>query len=509
MLPILSHGRTTRRAPTHGRPRRVLLRVRRVLAGSLLLAVSWPPLGTPAAQPASEAPPAPRRKRAMDTQVVGIPRPGGLAYSSDLSLFVVLPVPEEPSTRAPAATLMNTFGEPEGTVALPVPTVDPRALAYDARFHRLLALDVAQRALYAIPTDASGRLEPARSVRLEAPRAGLLRPAGMAVDPASGEVFVLDRPTRRILRFTPAGASPAPDEPATIPEVRWIPLAGLAAFELSGLAFDPARRHLFTLSVAEDRLYEVAEDGRVMATHDISGVALSDPRSLVFAPSGDQTDDPSAASLYVADAGTPGGRGRVLEVTWATAGARLMTAAAALTGTLVRTTLTSQFSPPSPDPSGITYDSSTGRLVVSDGEVEEMSIWAGRNVFETSRSGSLIRSYNVTWFSNEPTGTAYNAGNLHMFFTDDDARKLFELDPGADRTAGTSDDRVARSFSTSAFGSGDPEGVAYDRANNRLFIADGVNEEIYIVLPGRTACSTAFRPRATTRSPTSTPRSWE
>jgi hypothetical protein len=47
----------------------------------------------------------------------------------------------------------------------------------------------------------------------------------------------------------------------------------------------------------------------------------------------------------------------------------------------------------------------------------------------------------------------------------------------------TSDDRVT-SFSTSVFNSKDPEGLTYDPGSGDLFIADGVNSEVYRVKPG-------------------------
>ena len=154
-----------------------------------------------------------------------------------------------------------------------------------------------------------------------------------------------------------------------------------------------------------------------------------------------------------------------------------------LTATLVRVTATSAFSPPSPDPSGIGYDSATNRLVISDAEVEEMGIWANRNIFETTLSGSLVRSYNVTAYSNEPTGTAFNRNTRGIFFSDDDARRVFVVLPGPDNVVGTSDD-TRTSFPTRDFGCEDPEGIAYDPVHDRLFIADGVGEEIWVLTPG-------------------------
>ena len=70
---------------------------------------------------------------------------------------------------------------------------------------------------------------------------------------------------------------------------------------------------------------------------------------------------------------------------------------------LVKTTLTggtgSNWAHPSPDPSGITYNSRTGQLIISDGEVEELeeggvefpnNVWMGTNLFVASLQGELL-----------------------------------------------------------------------------------------------------------------------
>jgi hypothetical protein len=173
--------------------------------------------------------------------------------------------------------------------------------------------------------------------------------------------------------------------------------------------------------------------------------------------------------------------GRVVEMAWGVPepGPRLFTSA-----TIVRTTALYSLSPPSPDPSGICYDPLTGRLIIVDGEVEEMTIWAGMNVWETSLTGSLQRTWTTTGaFSNEPTGAAINTSNRKLYVTDDDAFRIWEITPGSDNLHGTSDD-TRRSFASSGIGVADPEGISFDVAGNRMFVADGLNEEIYIVRPG-------------------------
>jgi uncharacterized protein YjiK len=291
---------------------------------------------------------------------------------------------------------------------------------------------------------------------------------------------------RRIVRFTPPAPDAGPGALAAIPAARWVTLGSLASADLSGLAFDPASGHLFTLDARRRVLYELALDGTQVAAHDVSAIALADPQAMVFAPSGDQTDDPTALSLFVADAGSPAGRGHVIELAWTTQLSPVSEDAsiqATTAVTLVRTVKTSLFSPPSPDPSGIAYDSARGRLIIDDGEVDEMSIYHGKEVFETSLTGSLLRSYSVLSFTNEPVGIAFNPNNRHVFISDDDHDNVFDIDPGPDGLVGTNDD-TRKVFKTTQFGSGDAEGLSYDPTGNRIFIADGVNEEVYVVRAG-------------------------
>ena len=78
---------------------------------------------------------------------------------------------------------------------------------------------------------------------------------------------------------------------------------------------------------------------------------------------------------------------------------------------------------------------------------------------------------------------AYNPTNGHVFYSDDDACRVWEVNPGSDGIQGTADDSVTW-FSTTAFGCVDPEGVSYDTAQGHLFIADGEGAEMWVVAPG-------------------------
>ena len=156
---------------------------------------------------------------------------------------------------------------------------------------------------------------------------------------------------------------------------------------------------------------------------------------------------------------------------------------AASTASLVRIIDTSQFSPPSPDPAGIVYLDFSGTFIVSDSEVNEMSIFTGDNLFEMTPDGFLVDTLTTTSFSNEPTGVAFNPFNRHLFFSDDNLREIFEVDPGPDGLYDTSDD-IVTSFDTLAFNSNDPEGITFDTWDEVLFIVDGIGAELYRIDPG-------------------------
>ena len=123
----------------------------------------------------------------------------------------------------------------------------------------------------------------------------------MSVDPLSGDLFILDGNGSRIVRVEPDPVLGF--EHAAVSEVS---LDGSGLEEVRGIAFDPTTGHFQILRPDRQRLYEVTDVGLVVVNRDVSGFGLRDPQAMVFAPSGDLTDDPSAMSLYIADGGTGG-----------------------------------------------------------------------------------------------------------------------------------------------------------------------------------------------------------
>lgn len=263
-------------------------------------------------------------------------------------------------------------------------------------------------------------------------------------------------------------------------EMKELGLEQIGLVEASGIAFNPGDGHLYLLNAAAEVLYELTEAGQLVAIRDLSAFNLVVPEGMVFAPSRDQTDDAAQMSLYMADSGQDG---QIIEFSLIAPPA-VAWPVSTIEATLVRTIKTSQFSPPSPDPSGLVYLVSANTLLISDSEVNEIpELFTGDNLFEATLSGNLINTSTTTGFSVEPAGLAFNTKNGHLFVSDDDQKRIFEVSPGGDGYYGTADD-VITSFNTRPFNSRDPEGVAFDSERGVLYIADGVNSEVYRVSPG-------------------------
>ncbi|MGH9214999.1 MAG: hypothetical protein ACRDZS_01980, partial [Acidimicrobiales bacterium] len=399
--------------------------------------------------------------RSIATQDFGAPRPTGLAAREDGSLLVA----HDRGGRT-ALLRLSPAEDPLATSELPVLT-DPESLAFDPVRDRLVALDrgdlitVADAGLRA-KRPATHRID--ADVRVDDPR-------GATFDPATGAWFVLDGRTRTILRVPMvAGAPGAPTR---------IALPNLIGGRLDGLAFNPQDGLLYVASRGSSLLFALDASGHIQATYSLKSLDVRDLRAIAFAPSADSTDDPEAVHLYIADAGDTAVQGRVVE---ATLGAQAATAAAIETPTLVQTLDVSRLNPPSPDPAGITYMPAGDRLLLSDSEVEEMTIFRGVNLFQVTRGGQLTDTGVTTAYSNEPTGAGFNPANGTLFLSDDNANRVFAVRPGPDGRYGTPDD-PRTVINTLLFGSDDAEGTEFDAGTGHVLVVDGVNREVYDINP--------------------------
>ena len=67
---------------------------------------------------------------------------------------------------------------------------------------------------------------------------------------------------------------------------------------------DPTTSHFHILNPINKKLYEITLKGQVVAVRKLSEMDLSEVQGMVFAPSGDLTDDPLEVSLYITDGGS-------------------------------------------------------------------------------------------------------------------------------------------------------------------------------------------------------------
>jgi DNA-binding beta-propeller fold protein YncE len=387
---------------------------------------------------------------------------GALPFPPGAGTALLLPTGTD--TKARLVPMGGTVPEDAEVIEL----ADPINASFDARVKhsRLVVLERGMLMLRSIGSTQTSESFDWRSLAIGSPQ-------GVAVDPESGSIFVLDAAGRRIVRVDPG---PGGDLDATTAaragRVDELPLPD-GVGSVRGLAFDAARKRLYVLSPKSKALYEIGWEGQLLDVRPLTAPEWRQPLGLVVAPSADRTDPAEQTSLFLASASATG----AVVTEWSLESARISAAAASERAALIRTIDTSRFSPPSPDPAGIAWDPTEDRLLVTDSEVNEMWIFTGVNFFETTRFGSLLRSRSTMSFSDEPTGIAIDRPGNRVFISDDTGTdRIYTVELGGDGRFDTGDDSVFW-FDTKAYGSNDPEGVAF--GNNTLYWVDGVNSEVY------------------------------
>ena len=440
-------------------------------------------------------------RSSTDPDETGPLNPVGLAFSASSQSFYAL---EEASqgqgllAKSSEIIAITTLGEANETTSLSEVIEDPLNIVFDNKDQRLVAFQPSTGRLVEVREHPDGHLDRTLVIPRNMPRLSVQDPAGMTLDEARGDLFILDAATRQIVRVQLSNGRVSGT----------IDLTSSAIDAPRGIAFDPATGHLHVFDLIDQTLYEFTSTGEVVNSRALGQFGLKNPQAMVFAPSGDQTDDPEQLSLFVADSGLITGRGtNSLATNDSDTSAETMgqivefsmiepaaAAASSFTSVVVNTLDMSTISPPGPDPSGLAYLPFNNSLMVSDGEVEEIGYnkthFQGANVWELTLGGSVIRTANISPveptavpMSDEPTGVAWNPNNGHYYFSDDTGSgDLYDLTPGADGLVGTSDDTwIGRSLSS--YGVGDAEGVAYDNWDNRLWVVDGANAEVYQLTP--------------------------
>ena len=446
--------------------------------------------------------------RAFESDNTHLVHPAGLAFSPQANLFFVLEA-DSASPGGAGATLrmLSPEEEPAGDLNLTMQVAGPVNIAFDSYANRLLLLEGATGNLIVLAAGADGQVKPSTLSRVVGQSLGLQKPQGLSVDPQRGHVFILDAAGPTLIRLEPDTAGGL-----NRPTVTTVDLGLIGLTRPRGLAFNPANGHLYLADAATQTLYELSQTGTVVAARDLAGFNLNHLQGMVFAPSGDRTDSPTQLSLYLADSGQPlqpsfpfqiylpfiqnnstqadndvssqaQKPGTIVELSLQPL-VEISPRAATVQASLIRVVETSGFVPPSPDPSGIAYLPATDTLLISDSEVNEMTLFDGANLFEITRLGQLTNTSNTLAFTDEPTGVALNPANDHLFVSDDDAKTIYELEAGPDGRYGTEDDVMVAVIDTTTFNAFDPEDVEIDTLRGDLLITDGINNEVYRLSPG-------------------------
>jgi uncharacterized protein YjiK len=471
-----------------------------------------------------------RQVRVFENDQIGELHPLGLAFSPQANRFLVLEAAAgQPSNLTSSIVEITPSEERGAALTIPSAVVDAINLAFDSKANRLLLFEAVNHALIEINAGADGKLAPETLTRQDAQHFGLQNAQGMAVDLLNGHLYILDSAGPRLVHVEPES-----DGSFDQAKISAVDLQPTGLVNPRGLAWDPTSGHLHVLEPDTQRLYELTQSGEVVTTRDLSEMNLGKLQGMVFAPSGDQTDAPEQMSLYLSstDGQTDGSlgneqfvpgenalympqitggvgngnateqtTGQITELTFSAPA--IVTVASTFQSSLIRTVDMSRWNPPSPDPSGIAYLGGT-RLIMVDGEVEEkvgknkITHFQGANVWEFSLTGTVLRTANISTvaptvvrMTDEPTGVAWvpdNASSVptqfrgHFFISNDGYKRVYDLNPGGDGLMGTADDTFTY-FSTLANNNNnvDPEGITfgYNGGQPRLWVADGMNREVY------------------------------
>jgi len=144
--------------------------------------------------------------RALKTRKLGIKNPAGLAFSMNEQVFHV--VESRGASQPPSADsdviLITARPAHLARTRIPAAITDPINIAFDNAFDRLLVLLPRANIVMQIKAGPDGRLNPNTLAHFDVRSFGLQDPQGMAVDPASGDLLVLDHATSSVVRVSPA-----------------------------------------------------------------------------------------------------------------------------------------------------------------------------------------------------------------------------------------------------------------------------------------------------------------
>ena len=233
----------------------------------------------------------------------GVPHPVGVTFSDDFEQLHLLD-----STTADGTTIVTItpFEDLVGSANVDFALANPINVAYDDIGERLFLLDTARAELAQLQVEAQGLVDAATLTRFDATRFNLTSAQGMAADAARERLFILDGAAARIVNLALDAELNLAEAPFTT-----IELGHLGATDLRGIAVHPASHNLFVASPAAAVLYELTPTGQAVAQYDLSSLELTNPQGMVFGRSTDLTDRAETIHLFLADSGLAPAQARI------------------------------------------------------------------------------------------------------------------------------------------------------------------------------------------------------
>ena len=416
--------------------------------------------------------------REIELAELGVTGLEGLAYSP--AADVLLAVQSQTGKGIRRVAMIDRIEELRGMSELQGQPTSALNTAFNDKANSLFILDPKTQELAVTGTEPGGKLSPAApSARYNLRIPGFQQAQGMDFEPGTGRLFILDSSGQHMWVITPDEAGNYDGAAAWRDNrVQRVDLKGIENGRLNGLAYNPDSGTLFSLNREHTILYEITQNGELVSTRDVSSFTeLKSPANMVFAPSGDTTDDPAIKSLYIADPAD----NTIAEVSITADEVMALKAASSIS--LVNTIDTSTWNPPSPDPSAVDYNHVRGGLTTSDSEVDEMSIYDGENVFHSTLSGSYQSGCTTIAFNKEPAGNAIDPVTGNLFVSNDGKKLMHEAAISSNGQTCT----LVRTVNMATYGVVDPEGIAVGEiasGQKRLFVADGTNKEVWVISPG-------------------------
>ncbi len=429
-------------------------------------------------------------------------------------------------TGSAAGTSSSTLSAPH---ALTYDVANDRLFVGDAGNNRILAFDVApatmtngKPASYVLgQADFDSSVANVSSVQIDS---GL--PSSLALDAVGQRLFAGDGANSRVLVFDVATSTLANGAAATHvlgqPDFDTSAPGTASASQLSspvgvGLAFDNANQRLFAgahrrvlvFDVATSTLANGAAATHVLGQPDFDTTATGAASSSTIGNAAYLTFDNAGQRLFVGDATTNFGSGNNRILVFDVATSTLINGQPAV-HVLGQPDLTSFSSPVAPSATqtvalrGIAYETDSGRLFVADGDYNRVLAFAAATITDgeaasevlgqTDGSGNLTFLYggandapNSTSFA-FPVGMAIDTAGHRLFMVDtgNGRVEIFDLDEDnnfedyvADYVLGEPNFRTNAGGLTDSTLSG-PTDVAFDNANQRLFVADLNNSRVLV-----------------------------